>query len=86
MALGVPKKRVLKVTGGDENIYAFRRASEGQTVTVIVNLSSKQQWIQSVGDRTLNGTEKTYVKSPVTIKHIGQGMPLDPWGYAVFVD
>jgi hypothetical protein len=39
-----------------------------------------------VGDRTLNGTEKTYVKSPVTIKHIGQGMPLDPWGYAVFVD
>ncbi len=80
------KEEVLKVTGGDENIYAFRRTSQGQTVTVIVNLSSKQQWIQSVGDRTLNGTEKTYVKSPVTIKHIGQGMPLDPWGYAVFVD
>ena len=80
------KEEVLKVTGGDENIYAFRRTGEGQTVTVIVNLSSKQQWIQAVGDRTLNGTEKTYVKSPVTIKHIGQGMPLDPWGYAVFVD
>jgi glycosidase len=80
------KEEVLKVTGGDENIYAFRRTGEGQTVTVIVNLSSKQQWIQSVGDRTLNGNEKTYVKSPVTIKHIGQGMPLDPWGYAVFVD
>ena len=80
------KEEVLKVTGGDENIYAFRRTSEGQTVTVIVNLSSKQQWIQSVGDRTLNGTEKTYVKSPVTIKHIGQGMPLDAWGYAVIVD
>ena len=80
------KEEVLKVTGGDENIYAFRRSSEGQTVTVIVNLSSKQQWIQSVGDRTLDGTEKTYVKSPVMIKHIGQGMPLDPWGYAVFVD
>jgi len=80
------KEEVLKVTGGDENIYAFRRTGEGQTVTVIVNLSSKQQWIQSVGDRTLNGTEKTYVKSPVTIKHIGQGMPLDPWGYAVIVD
>jgi glycosidase len=80
------KEEVLKVTGGDENIYAFRRSSEGQTVTVIVNLSSKQQWIQAVGDRSLDGTEKTYVKSPVTIKHIGQGMPLDPWGYAVFVD
>lgn len=80
------KEEVLKVTGGDENIYAFRRTGEGQTVTVIVNLSSKQQWIQSVGDRTLNGTEKTYVKSPVTIKHIGQGMPLDAWGYAVIVD
>ena len=80
------KEEVLKVTGGDENIYAFRRTSQGQTVTVIANLSNKQQWIQSVGDRTLNGTEKTYVKSPVTIKHIGQGMPLDPWGYAVFVD
>ena len=80
------KEEVLKVTGGDENIYAFRRTSEGQTVTVIVNLSSKQQWIQSVGDRTLIGTEKTYVKSPVTIKHIGQGMPLDAWGYAVIVD
>ena len=80
------KEEVLKVTGGDENIYAFRRTSEGQTVTVIVNLSNKQQWIQSVGDRTLDGTEKTYVKSPVMIKHIGQGMPLDPWGYAVFVD
>jgi len=25
-------------------------------------------------------------KSPVTIKHIGQGMPLDAWGYAVIVD
>ena len=80
------KEEVLKVTGGDENIYAFRRTGEGQTVTVIVNLSSKQQWIQSVGDRTLNGTEKTYVKSPVTIKHIGQGMPLDAWGYAVIVN
>ena len=80
------KEEVLKVTGGDENIYAFRRSSEGQTVTVIVNLSSKQQWIQAVGDRSLDGTEKTYVKSPVMIKHIGQGMPLDPWGYAVFVD
>ena len=80
------KEEVLKVTGGDENIYAFRRASEGQTVTVIVNLSSKQQWIQAVGDRTLDGTEKTYVKSPVMIKHIGQGMPLDAWGYAVIVD
>ncbi|MFN6046918.1 MAG: alpha-amylase family glycosyl hydrolase [Bacteroidota bacterium] len=80
------KEEVLKVTGGDENIYAFRRASEGQTVTVIVNLSSKQQWIQAIGDRTLNGTEKTYVKSPVMIKHIGQGMPLDAWGYAVIVD
>ena len=80
------KEEVLKVTGGDENIYAFRRTGEGQTVTVIVNLSSKQQWIQSVGDRTLNGTEKTYVKSPVTIKHIGQGMPLDDWGYAVIVN
>ena len=80
------KEEVLKVTGGDENIYAFRRTGEGQTVTVIVNLSSKQQWIQSVGDRTLNGNEKTYVKSPVTIKHIGQGMPLDAWGYAVIVD
>jgi glycosidase len=80
------KEEVLKVTGGDENIYAFRRTSEGQTVTVIVNLSSKQQWIQAVGDRTLDGTEKTYVKSPVTIKHIGQGMPLDAWGYAVIVD
>jgi glycosidase len=80
------KEEVLKVTGGDENIYAFRRTSEGQTVTVIANLSNKQQWIQSVGDRTLDGTEKTYVKSPVMIKHIGQGMPLDPWGYAVFVD
>ena len=80
------KEEVLKVTGGDENIYAFRRTGEGQTVTVIVNLSSKQQWIQSVGDRTLNGTEKTYVKSPVTIKHIGQGMPLDAWGYAVITD
>jgi glycosidase len=80
------KEEVLKVTGGDENIYAFRRTGEGQTVTVIVNLSNKQQWIQSVGDRTLNGTEKTYVKSPVMIKHIGQGMPLDSWGYAVFVD
>jgi glycosidase len=80
------KEEVLKVTGGDENIYAFRRTGEGQTVTVIANLSSKQQWIQAVGDRTLNGTEKTYVKSPVMIKHIGQGMPLDPWGYAVFVD
>ena len=80
------KEEVLKVTGGDENIYAFRRTSEGQTVTVIVNLSSKQQWIQAVGDRTLNGTEKTYVKSPVTIKHIGQGMPLDAWGYAVITD
>ena len=41
------KEEVLKVTGGDENIYAFRRTSEGQTVTVIVNLSSKQQWIQA---------------------------------------
>ena len=80
------KEEVLKVTGGDENIYAFRRTSQGQTVTVIANLSNKQQWIQSVGDRTLDGTEKTYVKSPVMIKHIGQGMPLDPWGYAVFVD
>ena len=80
------KEEVLKVTGGDENIYAFRRTGEGQTVTVIVNLSSKQQWIQSVGDRTLNGNEKTYVKSPVTIKHIGQGMPLDAWGYAVITD
>ena len=80
------KEEVLKVTGGDENIYAFRRTSEGQTVTVIVNLSSKQQWIQAVGDRTLDGTEKTYVKSPVMIKHIGQGMPLDAWGYAVIVD
>jgi glycosidase len=80
------KEEVLKVTGGDENIYAFRRSSEGQTVTVIVNLSSKQQWIQAVGDRSLDGTEKTYVKSPVTIKHIGQGMPLDAWGYAVIVD
>ncbi|MFN5414891.1 MAG: alpha-amylase family glycosyl hydrolase [Bacteroidota bacterium] len=80
------KEEVLKVTGGDENIYAFRRTSEGQTVTVIVNLSSKQQWIQAIGDRTLNGTEKTYVKSPVTIKHIGQGMPLDAWGYAVIVN
>ncbi len=80
------KEEVLKVTGGDENIYAFRRTSEGQTVTVIVNLSSKQQWIQAVGNRTLDGTEKTYVKSPVTVKHIGQGMPLDAWGYAVIVD
>ncbi len=80
------KEEVLKVTGGDENIYAFRRTSEGQTVTVIVNLSSKQQWIQAVGDRSLDGTEKTYVKSPVTIKHIGQGMPLDAWGYAVIVN
>ena len=80
------KEEVLKVTGGDENIYAFRRTSQGQTVTVIANLSNKQQWIHSVGDRTLDGTEKTYVKSPVMIKHIGQGMPLDPWGYAVFVD
>ena len=80
------KEEVLKVTGGDENIYAFRRTSEGRTVTVIVNLSSKQQWIQAVGDRTLDGTEKTYVKSPVMIKHIGQGMPLDAWGYAVIVD
>ena len=80
------KEEVLKVTGGDENIYAFRRTSEGQTVTVIVNLSSKQQWIQAVGDRTLDGTEKTYVKSPVMIKHIGQGMPLDAWGYAVIVN
>ena len=80
------KEEVLKVTGGDENIYAFRRTSEGQTVTVIVNLSSKQQWIQAVGDRSLDGTEKTYVKSPVMIKHIGQGMPLDAWGYAVIVD
>ncbi|MFN5259979.1 MAG: alpha-amylase family glycosyl hydrolase [Bacteroidota bacterium] len=80
------KEEVLKVTGGDENIYAFRRTSEGQTVTVIVNLSSKQQWIQAVGDRSLDGTEKTYVKSPVTIKHIGQGMPLDDWGYAVIVN
>jgi glycosidase len=80
------KEEVLKVTGGDENIYAFRRTSQGQTVTVIVNLSSKQQWIQAVGDRSLDGTEKTYVKSPVMIKHIGQGMPLDAWGYAVIVD
>jgi glycosidase len=80
------KEEVLKVTGGDENIYAFRRTSEGQTVTVIVNLSGKQQWIQAVGDRTLDGTEKTYVKSPVMIKHIGQGMPLDAWGYAVIAD
>ena len=80
------KEEVLKVTGGDENIYAFRRTSEGQTVTVIVNLSSKQQWIQAIGDRTLDGTEKTYVKSPAMIKHIGQGMPLDAWGYAVIVD
>ena len=80
------KEEVLKITGGDENIYAFRRTSEGQTVTVIVNLSSKQQWIQAIGDRTLDGTEKTYVKSPAMIKHIGQGMPLDAWGYAVIVD
>ena len=80
------KEEVLKVTGGDENIYAFRRTSQGQTVTVIVNLSSKQQWIQAVGDRSLDGTEKTYVKSPVMIKHIGQGMPLDAWGYAVIVN
>jgi len=80
------KEEVLKVTGGDENIYAFRRNSRGQTVTVIVNLSGKQQWIQAIGDCTLDGTEKTYVKSPVTIKHIGQGMPMDGWGYAVIVD
>jgi hypothetical protein len=80
------KEVVLKVTGGDDNIYAFKRTSEGQTVTVIVNLSSKQQWIQAVGDRVLTGTEKTYVKSPVTIKHIGLGMPLDGWGYTVIVD
>jgi hypothetical protein len=53
---------------------------------VIVNLDNNQQWIQAVGDRVFTGNEKTYVTSPVSIKHIGQGMPLAPWGYVVIVD
>jgi glycosidase len=80
------KEEVLKVTGGNENVYAFKRSKNGQTVTVIVNLDNKQHWIQAVGDRVLTGAEKTFVSSPVSIKHIGQGMPLAPWGYVVIVD
>jgi bifunctional N-acetylglucosamine-1-phosphate-uridyltransferase/glucosamine-1-phosphate-acetyltransferase GlmU-like protein len=55
-------------------------------VTVIVNLDSTQQWIQAIGDRALDGTESTYVASPVTIKHLGLGRPIGPWGYAVIID
>jgi glycosidase len=80
------KEEVLKVTGGNENVYAFKRSKNGQTVTVIVNLDNKQHWIQAVGDRVLTGAEKTFVSSPVIIKHIGQGIPLAPWGYVVIVD
>jgi glycosidase len=80
------KEEVLKVTGGNENVYAFKRSKNGQTVTVIVNLDNKQHWIQAVGDRVLTGAEKTFVSSPVSIKHIGQGVPLAPWGYVVIVD
>jgi hypothetical protein len=39
------KEEVLKVTGGNENVYAFKRSKNGQTVTVIVNLDNKQHWI-----------------------------------------
>jgi glycosidase len=80
------KEEVLKVTGGNENVYAFKRSKDGQTVTVIVNLDNNQQWIQAVGDRALTGAEKTFVSSPVSVKHIGQGMPLAPWGYVVIVE
>ena len=55
-------------------------------MTVIVNLDNNQQWIQAVGDRALTGAEKTFVSSPVSVKHIGQGMPLAPWGYVVIVE
>lgn len=79
-------EEVLTVTGGNENVYAFKRTKDGKSVTVIVNLNNKQQWIQAVGDRTLNGTEKGYVQSTVMIKFTGIGMPLDPWGYIVLVD
>jgi hypothetical protein len=67
-------------------VYAFKRSKNGQTVTVIVNLDNNQQWIQAVGDRVLTGAEKTFVSSPLNIKHIGQGMPLAPWGYVVIVE
>jgi glycosidase len=77
---------VLKVTGGNENLYAYRRTKNGKSVTVIVNLDSTQQWIQAIGDRALDGTESTYVASPVTIKHLGLGRPIGPWGYAVIID
>ena len=81
---------VLKVTGGNENVYAFRRTNlrtkNGKSVTVIVNLDSTQQWIQAIGDRVLDGTEATYVASPTNIKHLGLGRPIGPWGYVVIVD
>ena len=81
---------VLKVTGGNENVYAFRRTNlrtkNGKSVTVIVNLDSTQQWIQAIGDRALDGTEATYVASPTNIKHLGLGRPIGPWGYVVIVD
>jgi hypothetical protein len=51
-----------------------------------VNLDSTQQWIQAIGDRALDGTESTYVASPVTIKYLGLGRPIGPWGYAVIID
>ena len=77
---------VLKVTGGNENVCAFRRTKNGKSVTVIVNLDSTQQWIQAIGDRALDGTEATYVASPTNIKHLGLGRPIGPWGYVVILD
>mgnify|MGYP003340510765 FL=1 len=81
-----PKEMVLPVSGGNDNIFAFKRSKFGQSITVIVNLSNQQQWIQAVGDRNLDGTEKAYVSAPVAIKSIGQGMPIAPWGYTILVD
>lgn len=70
-------------TTNEKNVFAFYRQKGEAEVVVILNLSSKEQWI-SLSDGEVNGEYRNIFDGSNVILKADDGIFLEPWAYRVY--
>ncbi|HBH23723.1 MAG TPA: alpha-amylase [Cytophagales bacterium] len=71
-------------TEADENVFAFKRTLDDNTVLVVLNLSGEAQTI-TLQDESINGEFTNYFANEIVELNANPSLNLKAWGYQVYI-
>ncbi len=76
----MPYGGVIQPLNDDDNIYAFKREKDGNTVYVIINLSNQDRKLKL--SKSLTGMKDIFTNTAIEYK-VGEEYLLSPWDYII---